>query len=286
MASLLSEAMTEDTTASGKNTAINDKDILKRLMLSWGVMPKRRFSRHQTITPVNLVVGLDSIHLQSEATAVETVSDQAVTEDEVHDRQNLQDPTIETTTHFKAHPGTSPTPGVSDWNSNLRTSVAASTTTATQVETWKITDMSAGGYCLLLDSTAPTAARVGELIALRVSDDTSAQDWHLGVIRRIKFTQERGLEMGLQMLSPGAHPVWVRSYSDNVGSTTRMKGILLPEIKSLRQKASLLLPSLPFRVGSTSILEYEDHKETIILSQQLENTGIFGQYHFTRAELS
>ena len=286
MAGLLSEAMTEDHRISGMNASIGGKDILKRLMLSWGVMPKRRFSRHQSITPVSLIIGLDSIHLQSETPAVETAPDQAVAEEEVHDRQYLQDPTFETTTRFKAHPGTSLTPGISDWNNPERTTTAASTAAATRVEAWKIADMSAGGYCLLLDSTAPTAARVGELIALRASEEARVQDWHLGVIRRIKFTQERGLEMGLQMLSPGALPVWVRSYSDNVGSTTRMKGILLPEIKSLRQKASLLLPSLPFRVGSTSILEYEDHKETIILSQQLENTGIFGQYHFTRAELS
>jgi hypothetical protein len=63
-----------------------------------------------------------------------------------------------------------------------------------------------------------------------------------------------------------------------------MKGILLPEIKSINQAASLLLPSLPFRVGCISTLEYGNHKETIILTRQLENTGIFGQYHFTQAE--
>ncbi len=63
-----------------------------------------------------------------------------------------------------------------------------------------------------------------------------------------------------------------------------MKSILLPEIKSIGQEASLLLPSLPYRVGCISTLEYEGRKETIILTRQLENTGIFGQYHFTPAE--
>ncbi len=88
------------------------------------------------------------------------------------------------------------------------------------------------------------------------------------------------------MLSPGARPVWTRICRDDISTTNRMKGILLPELKSLNQAASLVLPSLPFRVGCISTLEYEGRKETIVLTQQLENTGIFGQYHFTRAKAS
>ena len=63
----------------------------------------------------------------------------------------------------------------------------------------------------------------------------------------------------------------------------RMQGILLPEIRVLGQQPSLLLPSLPFHAGCKSILEKYRHRDNIILTRQLENTGTFAQYHFTLA---
>ncbi len=279
MAGILRARVAEDSGASGVHTGIGDKETLRRLMLAWGVMPKRRFSRHQAVTPVNLIVGLDSIHRLAEESATEALFQQPVTVKEKDESQDLQDPTFENTTSFRTLP-------FKDMGGNItgKTDSPHSKAAPLQVEEWKIADMSAGGYCLLCDSTDPTTARVGELVAVRFPADNGAQDWHLGVIRRIKFTRERGLELGLQMLSPGARPVWTRICRDDISTTIRMKGILLPELKSLNQAASLVLPSLPFRVGCISTLEYEGRKETIILTQQLENTGIFGQYHFTRAK--
>ena len=278
MAGMLGAMAAGDASAGGATSAISDKDTLKRLMLAWGVMPKRRFSRHQSVTPVNLVVGLDSIHRLAEEYALEAISQQPVKREEKPDEPRLQDPTFESTTSFKTllfknAGGESP-----------RKKESTGTVAPAQVEAWKIADMSAGGYCLLCDSTDPTSGRVGELVAVRLPGDEVMQDWHLGVIRRIKFTRERGLELGLQMLSPGARPVWARICRDDVSTTIRMKGILLPELKSIKQPASLVLPSLPFRVGCISSLEYGGHKETIVLTRQLENTGIFGQYHFAAAE--
>jgi len=286
MASMLRAAVAKNTTATGTRTGIGDKDTLQRLMLAWGVMPRRKFSRHHSNMPVKLVVGLDSIHRLAEGPAAGTEPGQHSTDEEIHDRQYLQDPTFEKTTSFKTRfiPGFHA--GKTGSKNPLPGAAAASTAPSSRLEAWKIKDMSAGGYCLLWHTTEPTSARVGELVAVMITEDAGAEDWHLGVIRRIKFTKECGLELGIEMLSPGARSVWVCICRNDISTTARMKGILLPEIKSINQAASLLLPSLPFRVGCISTMEYEDHKETIILTRQLENTGIFGQYHFTTAKES
>lgn len=284
IASMLRAAVTEDTQATGTRTGIGDKDTLQRLMLAWGVMPRRKFSRHHLNTPVKLVIGLDSVHRLTEGPAGGAEPGQTSTIEEIRDRHYLEDPTFEKTTVFKTsfipgfHTGKT---GRGDPSQGV---VPASTDSSPKVEAWKIKDMSAGGYCLLWDRAEPTSARVGELVAVMISGDSDAEDSHLGVIRRIKCTKERTLELGIEMLSPGAQSVWACICRNDISTTARMKGILLPEIKSINQAASLLLPSLPFRVGCISTLEYEDRKETIILTRQLENTGIFGQYHFTQAE--
>jgi hypothetical protein len=105
----------------------------------------------------------------------------------------------------------------------------------------------------------------------------------LGVIRWMKFTPEHGLELGIQLLSPGATSVWAYICENDVQPSNKLQGILLPEVKSINQPASLLLPSLPFRTGCISTLEHQGKKEAIILTRQLENTGTFAQYNYTSA---
>ncbi|MCK5481356.1 MAG: hypothetical protein KAJ06_09420 [Gammaproteobacteria bacterium] len=284
MASILRKAVTKDALTTGVHAGIGDKDTLQRLMLAWGVMPKRRFTRHQANMPVKLVVGLDSIHQLAEGPAVETMSEQQPTAEEIRDRQYLQDPTFEKTTSFRTGPAIDINADWTGRDNSRHGTVSANAAAASQFEAWKIADMSAGGYCLLWDSTESTSAMVGGLVAVMITDNAGIQDWHLGVIRRIRFTKERGLELGIQMLSPGARSAWTCICRNDIRTTSRMKSILLPEIKSIGQEASLLLPSLPFRVGCISTLEYDGHKETIVLTRLLENTGIFGQYHFMPAE--
>jgi hypothetical protein len=159
----------------------------------------------------------------------------------------------------------------------------AGNTASLHIENWKMQDMSAGGYCLLWDSEEPSSARVGELVAIKTSHDTD-DNWHLGVIRWMKFTRERGLGLGVQMMSPGARAIWARVSNDKAGMADNMQGILLPDIKGLNQQATLLLPSLPFRTGYLSQLTSGDKEEQVKLTAQLEDTGSFAQYHFMAIE--
>jgi len=265
---------------ANRYTGIGDTDILQRLMLAWGVMPKRRFARHPRSAKVGLVVGLNAIHHRVMGPEAETSSENETFEDQHY----LRDPTFEAVTTAKTNRlDDGGRRIVTAGKKQARDFPGKRLTDTSRIEDWKMTNISAGGYCLLWDSVDPSSAQVGELVAIIEQDNLNEGAWHLGVVRWMKCSDEYGLELGTQMLSPNAQAVW--AYLDEVGvrSGSKMQGILLPEIKALKQQASLLLPTLPFRAGCLATLQTAGTLENIKLTRQLENTGSFAQYHFSAA---
>ena len=255
---------------------IGDTDILQRLMLAWGVMPKRRFSRQAKSAKVGLVVGLNAIH----RCVMEPASESHASEDTIKDQHYLQDPTFEASTTFKTHPfADSGRRIVTAGNAQVSSSQDSADTS--RIESWMMANISAGGYSLLWDSDDSSNAQVGELVAIIEQDNHCESEWHLGVVRWMKCTRTYGLALGIQMLSPRAQAVWAYMNESGIHTGSKMQGILLPENNLLRQQASLLLPTLPFRAGCVATLEMAFTLENIKLLRQLENTGSFAQYHFS-----
>ncbi|MEN8205699.1 MAG: hypothetical protein ABFS24_06780 [Pseudomonadota bacterium] len=265
---------------ANRYTGIGDTDILQRLMLAWGVMPRRRFARHPKSAKVGLVVGLNAIHRRVMGPEIEANS----REETIGDQHYLQDPTFEAVNTLKTNRlADDGRRIVTAGKKQLRGSRNEDLMDTSRIEAWKMANISAGGYCLLLDGVDASTAQVGELAAITEQDNLNGDAWHLGVVRWIKCSDEYGLELGTQMLSPSAQAVWACLDEAGVRSGSKMQGILLPEIKALKQQASLLLPTLPFRAGCLATLQTADTLENIRLTRQLENTGSFAQYHFSAA---
>ena len=262
-----------DRIRNNPNTGQGNTDTLQQLLLAWGAMPKRQFARQQQDAPIKLTIGLNAIHSLALGPAI----DKPETDENIRDKDYLQDPTFESTT--KINTNKSPGNNTVDGHNPFKGAYATDTIKASRVESWKITDISAGGYCLLRDSDEVSCAQVGELVALIEEEHLDPDKWQLGAIRRMKFTEERGLELGVQLLSPGATAVWARPSKDGLNTGDKIQAILLPEIKAIKVQASLLLPSMPFRTDCSATFEYSGNKETVKLTQQLENTGSFTQYH-------
>jgi hypothetical protein len=263
--------------STARLSTLPDETVLQRLMLSWGMMPKRRFPRRGGESLVRLLVGLAAIHRALGGPAgARSAGNATAASQTVKDGDYLRDPTFEQTTSFDTrlpdrHSEESPfrgaySPGARVDNRSLR------------IESWKMHDMSAGGYCLLWDSADASSAQVGELVAITEGDEDS--NWLLGVVRWMRFTPSEGLALGVQMLPPGARPVWASVCKDLAGMEDRMHGILLPGLPATGQPATLLLPTLPFHSGCLSTLSEADSKKTIRLTGQIEDTGSFAQFHF------
>ena len=288
MAHRMQQAITGHASSTGRASGLGDAQTMQRLMLAWGVMPKRRFSRYRQDAGIQLIMGMNSIHRLTGTPAVDEDDAQNGITETIRDHQYLQDPTFERPTRMntQAPSGNRKVNGAKD-NGNpdqlLRGAYSAAGSGTNPVESWKMENMSAGGFCLLWDSECASSAQVGELIAIMSRERNDKDTRQLGVIRWMKFTPEHGLELGVQLLSPGATAVWAYICEDDPQPSNKLQGILLPEVKAIRQPASLLLPSLPFRVGCISTLQSQGSREAIILTRQIENTGAFAQYHFTAA---
>lgn len=288
MAKKMQVAISRQADTSPRPSGLGDAQTMQRLMLAWGVMPKRKFNRHGGEARIRLVMGLNSIHMLSEVPALEEEDEHNGIAETIHDHQYLQDPTFERPTHIDTampwSPGMIPdVAGNTSRDTRLRGAYSAGATGMNPAETWNMVNMSAGGYCLLWDSEAASCSQVGELVAICMSEESGRNSRQLGVIRWMKFTPELGLELGIQLLSPGATAVWAYICENDVQPNNKLQGILLPEIRAINQAASLLLPSLPFRTGCMSTIVLHGSRQDIILTRQVENTGSFAQYHFKAA---
>ncbi|HHJ17716.1 MAG TPA: hypothetical protein ENJ80_13570 [Gammaproteobacteria bacterium] len=274
-------------------------DTLRRLMLAWGVMPKRRYSRVRDHSQVVVAMGLSSIHyFVSGEVAFNNAS---MTPDchaglgaILHDGPHLQDAARfqAKTTHDQE--GELPDVWEMDFHledetppTDLETTIARAAA-GMQIDTkhctqsWKMVNVSAGGYCLLWDNPETTRAQVGELLGIRDESDPDTFHWRLGIIRWLKFTDKRGLDLGVQMLSPGAVGIAARpDKKGRVKNDAYTRGLLLPEIASIQQQATLLLPSPPFRIGDTAIANCHGRDVRVKLTRLVENTGSFAQFQFT-----
>jgi len=286
------------STDSGKHHHRVKANTLRRLMLAWGVMPKRRFSRIKDHAQVVVAMGLSSIHYFvsgevafNDASAEHNCHNELGTDPQGTPQLNRSQFGAKTT---REHEGKLPDVWEMDYQlegADMPSSVEEAVTRAAlgmQIDTshcsqsWKMVNVSAGGYCLLWDNPETTRAQVGELLGIREESDPNTFHWRLGVIRWLKYTDKRGLDLGVQMLSPGA--VGIAARSDKKGRTRDgdyTRGLLLPEIASLQQQATLLLPSPPFQPGDTAIANCHGRDVRVRLTKLVENTGSFAQFQFT-----
>jgi hypothetical protein len=270
------------------------ENTLKRLMLCWGVMPERRSTRRRKETPVQLILGLQAIHhlLAEPATnQVGEMTRETPREDFLRD-PTFEQPTVIATNHpsklkVASHASRQANPFMPRVQYPLSGAYALGTKgkhdddkQIPSIESWQMVDVSVGGYCLLWESNDVSSAQVGELVALRTGRENSNAGWKLGVVRWMKFTPERGLMLGVQLMASGATPVCARLCRDEPLTENKSQGLLLAENRALKQPQSLLLPSAHFRTGCLSTLSSGERNEKIILVRELENTISFAQFHF------
>lgn len=268
------------------------ENALRRLMLAWGVMPKRRFSRRRQSARVSVAMGLSATHYFVSGEAVFSPAEGDLTRGpgREHPESGAGVPDMEPLkpseawelepVSFDQHTPIQPTRrhavtlpadlGENDGQSTFH------------AHDWHMINVSAGGYCLLWDSTENSRAQVGELVGIREHDDPDAFHWRLGTIRWMKSAT--GLELGVQMLSPGAVAVGARPYPATSREPRYSRCLLLPEITALEQPATLLMTAPPFRVGGTAIISSHGREVKVRLTRQMENTGSYAQFQFETLE--
>jgi cyclic-di-GMP-binding protein len=295
LAARVRKALTESRQPTAGRQEVLRANTLRRLMLSWGIMPKRRFSRVKDHAQVVVSMGLSSIHYFVSGEVA--FNDASIAQECYRELGAVPELHYREPAHFGARiirEDRNKTPDIWEMNyriegepdpSNTELAIARAAAgmqidTSHCTQSWKMLNVSAGGYCMLWDNPETTRAQVGELLGIREESDPDTFHWRLGVIRWLKFEDKRGLELGVQMLSPGAVAVAARMDAGRSRDEDYTRGLLLPEIASIQQRATLILPSPPFKVGDTAITNCHGRDVRVKLTELLENTGSFAQFQF------
>ena len=304
------QGLIEEQEKEKKKIAVGDTiplETLQSLVISWGESAKRRFSRAERHGHINVSIGL-------------TLATKAIRESYKEPTQSVdstsgffrtsasvkQDPDFTLETINRAEDDdpsgymTHTEIGASENNSwDMVAKGRALTETydkATKLNDkallksskentdthWEIVNISAGGYCLRWNSDDTSKAQIGELIALQEFDAKNNFEWRIGVIRWMQFTQENGLEIGVQVLSPKV--VTATAQRNNRPSEIPFDCLMLPGIKALNQASSTILPSHAFKTGDKLVVQILKNKLNITLNGTREHTGSFTQFTYKNTE--
>ncbi len=294
LADIIRDTAARQRKAGNTGTRFPNERTLQRLMLAWGIMPKRRFSRSQKHSTAVVAMGLNASHyfISGEAAisdsgnddllftsaahfeAMETAEKQGTTPDlwELGGTRPLH----ETNPHAF---GSQYMEFVQSKDKDPEPAAVLAVSAGYRTHEWKMVNVSAGGYRLLWDSSESSPAQVGELLGLREISEPDSFHLSLGVVRWMKTGEKQDLELGVEMLSPGAVAIGTRILKGrDEGEYTR--SLLLPAIEAIRQPATLLTTALPYHVGDIVVVNSHGKEARVELTKMVENTGTFAQFQF------
>ena len=142
---------------------------------------------------------------------------------------------------------------------------------------WAATNESAGGLALKFISGSTQPIRIGEIIALR---SQGSQNWNIGVVRRVFSDKPEHLELGVQMLAPTASPITIKPVIAGPKDTFQA-ALLLPEIRSLQQPATIVAAPATYRSKLEYLLYQSSGISSVRAMRLIEQTTSFDQFQFS-----
>ncbi len=242
-----SEAFNLKLTGQGSLNPDLVQEMLRWMIIRWGVRPVRRFSRMHVQGTWDLTIGLNVVY------------------------------------YFINGGGRLGNRGGHDLVTAIPGSPPSSPDGASQYSMdWESGNESATGLYLSLGKSAGLQLGVGELVAVRPTGHDT--EWAIGVIRWVKSTGPGNAEVGIERLGAAARAVTVRSIA--VGSAMKsdpQMAILVPEVKPLRRRQTLITAKGVFKPHGAWLTQIADTQHIIEAKRLVESTRSFDQFEFTSA---
>jgi len=143
---------------------------------------------------------------------------------------------------------------------------------------------SPGGYRLVWQPTTTRNklinALVGELVGIRDYSDDNESQWGVGVIRWMKHTKTKQLELGIQKLAPHAIAGGIQIVKKIKTHGPYIRTLILPEVEKINQPMTLIAPNT-YSVGNILNLSVFGNKILINLTKHVEMTGAYSHFQFS-----
>lgn len=133
-----------------------------------------------------------------------------------------------------------------------------------------------GGYCIALQALGQDI-QTGEIIVVREPDQ---QNWSLAVVRWLKSTSANVTHVGLELLAPKASAIGIRILNKTGENGEFLRGLVLPELPAVGQPQTLIVPTMPFKVGCKAEIIEGEHIHRVQLLSRINTTGSFVQYSY------
>lgn len=134
---------------------------------------------------------------------------------------------------------------------------------------------SPGGYCINWNADMPATLQTGEILGVREHHE---HPWSIALIRWIRQAGKQGTQLGVELLAPGATPCALRLEHKVGNSSEFLRGLLLPELRSIGQPATLLTPRMPFQSGNRITLLRDSQQQQAQLSRRVSTTSSISQF--------
>lgn len=271
------------------------QDLLKRLLIAWGLMSKRHFPRSDKQEKVKITLGLSATHdfisqrnkrkndqptQAKKKSSFDNVAHFKSSEvidlnDEQPDVWNMVYPNSETTNYeFPAQGlGQEAKKGLT----RIKTHEEELKPTY-RVDDWVILNESANGYCIERLNGVNATVQVGELIGIKRAINGNSWKWGIGAIRWMRFGDNNNLQVGIEMMNPDAAAIGLRSTS---GNDNYQRTLMLPALSAINQPATLITGPVPWREGNRVTLRILGKEMPITLTKSIQNTGHFAQFQFS-----
>lgn len=267
-------------------------DLLKRLLIAWGVISKRYFPRSAKQEEVQITLGLSATHefiSQRRGKKPSATTQPATTEafdnrahyksTEVHDLNDTQPdvwslvyPNSETLNYEF------PEDKVRKHLTQIETNQKKEEQKPRyRVDDWLILNESANGYCIERVKGENATVQVGELIGIKRGHNSHSWKWGIGVIRWMKFNSDNNLQVGIEMMNPDAAAIGLRSTASR---DSFQRTLMLPALSAINQPATLITGPVPWREGNQITLKILGKEIPTTLTKTLQNTGHFAQFLF------
>ncbi len=140
----------------------------------------------------------------------------------------------------------------------------------------QIINTSPFGYGVTMENP-PNSVQTGELVVIK---EERMNNWSLGCIRWIRTQRNKATQLGIELLSPKVEAAALRVLNKTGENGEYLRGICVPALPAADQQETLILPTLPFKVGSKVQWQNDKLNQRIQLLKRVNTSRSFIQYTF------
>lgn len=242
-------------------------ELLRSLIVKWGVQPVRSQGRIETNKPCDVISGINNVSLMindlvpyigdSETEEVHNVLADQMSADHKSGNQTSADPAKKEVTGDNSLPDNHPLAEPK----NVVTSMPRP-----KAEVWTVIDESVPGMQLELTRSERVQVSVGDLVGIRVRGESDT-GWILGVIRWAKNNSSHNARIGILKLGWPALPARMAAPSEEL-----VPVILLPGNAELGRRQTVVAPKGLYAPNSAMRLKMNDRMVDAIATNLIIST--------------